>query len=105
MGSCPISGHDRLCQKTPPLRYRFAPGDHSSPGLKTWGFLAVSINRLFSKIENLSIEPRPTGCRKLTGNKHLWRIRVGNYRIVYSIDDNKNLVDVIAVRDRKDAYK
>ena len=63
------------------------------------------INRLFPKIENLSINPRPAGCRKLTGNKYLWRIRVGNYRIIYSINDDKYLVDIIAVRDRKDAYK
>ena len=63
------------------------------------------INRLFPKLVNLSINPRPTGCRKLTGNKYLWRIRIGNYRIVYSINDDKNLVDIIAVRDRKDAYK
>jgi mRNA interferase RelE/StbE len=63
------------------------------------------INNIFPKIENLSIEPRPSGCRKLTGNKHLWRIRAGNFRIIYSIDDNKNLVDIIAVRDRKDAYR
>jgi len=63
------------------------------------------VNRIFPKIENLSIEPRPAGCRKLAGNKHLWRLRVGDYRIVYSIDDDKNLVDIIAVRDRKDAYK
>jgi len=41
----------------------------------------------------------------LAGNKHLWRLRVGDYRIVYSIDDNNNLVDIIAVRDRKEAYK
>ena len=63
------------------------------------------VNRIFPKIENLSIEPRPAGCRKLAGNKHLWRLRVGDYRIVYSIDDDKNLVDIIAVRDRKEAYK
>jgi len=63
------------------------------------------INRLFPKIENLSVNPRPAGCRKLTGNKYLWRIRVGNYRIVYSINDDKNLVDIFAVRDRKDTYK
>jgi len=66
---------------------------------------AKIVNRLFPKIENLSLDPRPAGCRKLTGNKYLWRIRVGNYRIVYSVDDDKNLVDIIAVRDRKDAYK
>ena len=63
------------------------------------------VNTIFPKIENLSIEPRPAGCRKLAGNKHLWRLRVGDYRVVYSIDDDKNLVDIIAVRDRKDAYK
>jgi mRNA interferase RelE/StbE len=64
-----------------------------------------TINRLFPKIENLSVNPRPAGCRKLTGNKYLWRIRVGNYRIIYSINDDNNLVDIIAIRDRKDAYK
>ena len=63
------------------------------------------VNRLFPKIENLSVNPRPAGCRKLTGNKSLWRIRVGNYRIVYSINDDKNIVDIIAVCDRKDTYK
>jgi len=63
------------------------------------------INRLFPKIENLSVNPRPAGFRKLAGNKYLWRIRAGSYRIVYSINDDKYLVDIIAVRDRKDAYK
>jgi mRNA interferase RelE/StbE len=66
---------------------------------------AKIVNRLFPKIENLAKEPRPAGCRKLTGNKYLWRIRVDNYRIVYSVADDKNLVDIIAFRDRKDAYK
>ena len=63
------------------------------------------LNRIFPKIEALSKEPRPSGCRKLTGNKQLWRIRVGDYRVVYAIDDNKNLVDIIAVRHRKDVYE
>ncbi len=63
------------------------------------------LNRIFPKIEALSKEPRPSGCRKLTGNKQLWRIRVGDYRVVYAIDDDKNLVDIIAVRHRKDVYE
>ena len=63
------------------------------------------INRIFPKIESLSVEPRPAGCRKLIGNKNLWRIRVGVYRVVYSVDDTRHLVDIIAVRDRKEAYK
>ena len=62
------------------------------------------VNRLFQKIEALSEKPRPSGCLKLTGNKNLWRVRVGDYRIVYSIDDRKKLVDIIAVRHRKDVY-
>jgi mRNA interferase RelE/StbE len=63
------------------------------------------VTRIFPKIEHLSIDPRPAGCRKLAGNKHLWRIRVGDYRIVYSIDDTAKIVEIIAVRDRKEAYK
>jgi mRNA interferase RelE/StbE len=66
---------------------------------------AKIVNRLFPKIENLSADPRPAGCRKLSGNKHLWRIRAGNFRIVYAIYEDRNLIDIIAVRDRKDAYK
>jgi mRNA interferase RelE/StbE len=45
------------------------------------------IGRIFPKIKALSTEPRPAGCRKLQGEKHLWRIRVGDYRVVYAIDD------------------
>jgi len=63
------------------------------------------VNRIFQKIEALATNPRPSGCRKLVGNKHLWRIRVGDYRIVYAVYDDKNLVDIIAVRHRKDVYK
>ena len=41
------------------------------------------IARLLPKIEGLTANPRPSGCRKLRGYKDLWRIRVGNYRVVY----------------------
>lgn len=44
-----------------------------------------SVNRIFPSIEALSREPRPSGCRKLVGNKHLWRIRIGDYRVVYAV--------------------
>ncbi|MBI5237557.1 MAG: type II toxin-antitoxin system RelE/ParE family toxin [Deltaproteobacteria bacterium] len=63
------------------------------------------VNRIFPKIEALTKEPRPSGCRKLVGNKYLWRIRIGDYRVVYAIYDDKNSVDIIAVGHRKDAYK
>lgn len=48
---------------------------------------AAVIQRLFPKIEALAEEPRPLGCRKLTGEENLWRIRVGDYRVIYTIDD------------------
>jgi len=62
------------------------------------------VTRVFPKIEALSKEPRPSGCIKLAGNKNLWRIRSGDYRVVYAIYDDKRLVDIVAVRHRKDVY-
>ena len=63
------------------------------------------IIRIFSKIESLSLKPRPSGCRKLQGFTNLWRIRIGHYRVIYSIDDNAKIVDIIAVRHRREAYE
>ena len=61
--------------------------------------------RIFPKIEALAKDPRPAGSQKLVGNKYLWRIRVGDYRVVYAIYDDKKIVDIIAVRHRKDVYR
>ncbi len=62
-------------------------------------------HRILTKIEELATEPRPTGCRKLQGRSGLWRLRVGDYRVVYSVDDSHRLVDVVAVRHRRDVYR
>ncbi len=51
------------------------------------------INRIFPKIEALSKHPRPKGSVKLQGKKNLWRIRIGDYRVVYGIYDEKYLVE------------
>jgi len=61
--------------------------------------------RILSRIEALAAQPRPRGIRKLEGEENLWRLRVGNYRVIYSILDRQRLVDIIAVRHRKDAYR
>ena len=63
------------------------------------------INRILMKIESLSEDPRPNDCRKLRGKENLWRLRVGDYRIVYSIDDMESTIDIIAVRHRREAYR
>lgn len=62
------------------------------------------IARIFNKIEALSPEPRPHQCRKLQGFNDLWRIRIGDYRVIYSIDDTTETIDVIAIRHRREAY-
>ena len=61
--------------------------------------------RLLKRIEALVQNPRPTGVVKLEGATDLWRIRVGEWRIVYRVADRERLIDVVAVRHRRDAYK
>ena len=56
------------------------------------------------KIEALVIEPRPNGCRKLRGAKDLWRIRMGDYRIVYGVDDRAQEITVFRIRHRREVY-
>ncbi len=68
-------------------------------------FNAHIVNRIFPRIEALAKQPRPVGCRKLQGEKNLWRIRVGDYRVIYTIDDDEQRVDVVAVRHRSKAYE
>ncbi len=58
-------------------------------------------NRIISALQALAEEPRPVGCRKLTGSDRDWRIRVGDYRIVYEIDDSATEVRVNRVRHRR----
>ena len=55
---------------------------------------AKVVARIFQRIEALGKEPRPSGCKKLVGSKSLWRIRVGDYRVVYAIHDQNQAVDV-----------
>ena len=63
------------------------------------------VGRVFLRIEALAIEPRPGGARKLQGTQRLWRIRIGDYRIVYEIDDRRRVVDIVRVRHRREAYR
>jgi len=63
------------------------------------------VDRIFPKIEALALNPRPRGCKKLRGELALWRIRIGDYRVIYSIDDAKKVVDITAVRHRSKAYE
>jgi len=61
------------------------------------------IKRIVEKIQALSSVPRPSGCKKLSGDEK-YRIRVGTYRILYSIHDNKLVIFIVKVGHRKDVY-
>ena len=57
-------------------------------------------------IYDLGENPRPRGCKKLKGSKdNYWRIRIGDYRVLYSIDDVIRIVDVQKVGHRRDIYE
>ena len=55
-------------------------------------------------IEALADDPRPPGCRKLSGRKDEWRIRVGNWRVIYRVEDGRLVVVVVAVGVRGGVY-
>ena len=61
-------------------------------------------DRVEAALQALTEEPRPPGCRRLT-NRGGWRIRVGDFRIVYEIDDDQRAVTVLRVGHRRDVYR
>ncbi|MDO8749799.1 MAG: type II toxin-antitoxin system RelE/ParE family toxin [Dehalococcoidia bacterium] len=60
--------------------------------------------RVKEAILNLANQPRPRGSRKLSGREG-WRIRVGNYRVVYEIDDTQQTITILHVGHRRDVYR
>jgi mRNA interferase RelE/StbE len=62
-------------------------------------------SRILERIESLVSTPRPSGSLKLKGEENLWRIRIGDYRVIYEIDDPKRNIDITVIRHRKDVYR
>ena len=63
------------------------------------------IPTILETIEALEENPRPVGCRKLVGSESAYRIRVGDYRVVYTIEDTIRIVEIDRIRHRKDVYR
>ena len=63
------------------------------------------IPKIVSAIEELAEAPHPAGSRMLVGSSRTFRVRVGDYRVLYLIDEGAKIVEVQAVRHRKDAYR
>ena len=61
--------------------------------------------QIIRRIEKLESNPRPPGCEKLKGADDLYRIRFGDYRIIYTINDKDLLVLVVKIADRIDVYR
>lgn len=60
--------------------------------------------RVVAKVQVLASDPRPDGCEKLSGAEK-YRIRQGNYRILYEIEDASKIVTIVKVGNRKDVYR
>ncbi len=65
---------------------------------------AKMIARIMPRLEALAASPRPSGCRKLTGGDNEWRIRIGDYRVIYEIDDTAKTIDVTRIAHRREVY-
>jgi mRNA interferase RelE/StbE len=65
---------------------------------------ANAILRILPKIRALANDPRPANCKKLRGARNLWRIRIGDYRVVYTVNDAAKTVDVTRIAHRREAY-
>jgi len=61
--------------------------------------------RMKLKIDALAIHPRPPQCVKLAGHESLYRLRVGDWRIVYAVDDERRFVTVTIVAHRRESYR
>ena len=59
---------------------------------------------IISAIRNLADDPRPIGCKKLSG-RPAWRLRVGNYRVIYEIQDDVVFILVVSIGHRKEVYR
>lgn len=71
---------------------------------KLYKFPATIRDKIIAKIKALASDPRPSGCKKLTGRPG-YRIRIDDYRVIYLIEDGKLTVLVVDVGDRKNIYE
>jgi len=67
------------------------------------GLPKQNYSRIRDVVTTLAANPRPSGCKKLTGREG-WRIRSGDYRVIYEIDDDHKRVIILDVGHRKDVY-
>ncbi len=73
--------------------------------VKELGFIPKKISQLIVKrIQRLGTDPRPPGSQKLSAQER-YRIRQGDYRVIYGIDDSTKVVDIVKISHRRDVYR
>ena len=65
----------------------------------------IEIPKILKEIDELSKEPYPTNHKKILGTEHIFRIKIGNYRVIYLVENQKLIIEIIRVRHRKEAYR
>jgi len=61
--------------------------------------------RVIHRLESLAHDPRPSGCKKLKGYKDQWRVRIGDWRVIYIVDYTVRLVSVTRIAHRREVYE
>jgi mRNA interferase RelE/StbE len=75
-----------------------------SPAEELEALPATPRRRVATKLGNLFTEPRPQGCEKLSGREQ-YRIRQGDYRVLYEIDEGRKAVTIVKIAHRRDVYR
>ena len=63
------------------------------------------LRRVAARIDALAENPRPSGVKKLQGDANTWRLRAGDYRIIYTIEDNRLVILVVKIGHRREVYR
>ncbi len=63
------------------------------------------IPRIHETVRLLAENPYPQGCRKLQGCEDAYRVRVGDYRVIYEVVEQRLIIEIVRVRHRKDVYR
>jgi mRNA interferase RelE/StbE len=65
----------------------------------------VVAGRIIRAVDSLAVIPFPPGARRLRGSRQSYRIRVGDYRVIYEVFQSRLLIEIVRVRHRRDAYR
>jgi mRNA interferase RelE/StbE len=66
---------------------------------------ATEVNKIVAAVTDLAKDPRPDGCTKMQGSDLAYRIRIGDYRVIYEIFEKRLVIEVVRVSHRREVYR